>query len=377
MRALERGEIGAGRCRAGAAPRCVPGLPGMRAGVPVGRGLWPRAGGGAGAALRRRGAPAARAHGAGSVPAPGALAAALHGGARVPGHRAAAGAGGRGDGSGSAWGCWRRRAVIAERQRADLDADGLVGCTVADDPSLRSVHDPSAHRRPLPRLRHGHAVPPRPRRHAAHARGQRLPSGRGATARPAAGRCTSTPATATPPVALAAPNVAALADTADYVVINSAGCGALLKDYGHLLGDEAAARSGGQGSRRERAACRGGARGRAPRWSWTWPTTRPVTCSTPSGCTMRRSPCSARSPASGSSCCPAPTTAAAARASTRSSSPAWPARCSTPRSRPSPPRDPRPADRGDRQSRLPDADRRRPLAAGLPIGVAHPVELLD
>ena len=42
-------------------------------------------------------------------------------------------------------------------------------------------------------------------------------------------------------VALARLNVAALADTADYVVTNSAGCGALLKDYGHLLDDEVAA----------------------------------------------------------------------------------------------------------------------------------------
>ena len=42
--------------------------------------------------------------------------------------------------------------------------------------------------------------------------------------------------------ALAAKNVAALADAADYVVVNSAGCGALLKDYGHLLETEEASR---------------------------------------------------------------------------------------------------------------------------------------
>jgi glycolate oxidase iron-sulfur subunit len=35
--------------------------------------------------------------------------------------------------------------------------------------------------------------------------------------------------------ALASTNVTALAGRADYVVVNSAGCGALLKDYGHLL----------------------------------------------------------------------------------------------------------------------------------------------
>ena len=43
---------------------------------------------------------------------------------------------------------------------------------------------------------------------------------------------------------LAQANVAALAEAADFVVVNSAGCGALLKDYGHLLGTEAAARLG-------------------------------------------------------------------------------------------------------------------------------------
>jgi glycolate oxidase iron-sulfur subunit len=38
--------------------------------------------------------------------------------------------------------------------------------------------------------------------------------------------------------ALARRNVAALARSADYIVTNSAGCGALLKDYGHLLEEE-------------------------------------------------------------------------------------------------------------------------------------------
>jgi glycolate oxidase iron-sulfur subunit len=41
--------------------------------------------------------------------------------------------------------------------------------------------------------------------------------------------------------ALAQANVSALAGTADYIVVNSAGCGALLKDYGHLLGSSLAA----------------------------------------------------------------------------------------------------------------------------------------
>jgi glycolate oxidase iron-sulfur subunit len=44
--------------------------------------------------------------------------------------------------------------------------------------------------------------------------------------------------------ALAARNVGALADAADHIVVNSAGCGALLKDYGHLLGSDAAERMG-------------------------------------------------------------------------------------------------------------------------------------
>jgi glycolate oxidase iron-sulfur subunit len=43
---------------------------------------------------------------------------------------------------------------------------------------------------------------------------------------------------------LAARNVAAFAGTDAVIVVNSAGCGALLKDYGHLLGDEQGARFG-------------------------------------------------------------------------------------------------------------------------------------
>jgi glycolate oxidase iron-sulfur subunit len=43
---------------------------------------------------------------------------------------------------------------------------------------------------------------------------------------------------------LAGTNVEALAESADFVVVNSAGCGALLKDYGHLLGTDAGARLG-------------------------------------------------------------------------------------------------------------------------------------
>jgi glycolate oxidase iron-sulfur subunit len=44
--------------------------------------------------------------------------------------------------------------------------------------------------------------------------------------------------------ALAMGNLRAFAESADFIVVNSAGCGALLKDYGHLLGTEAAAAFG-------------------------------------------------------------------------------------------------------------------------------------
>jgi glycolate oxidase iron-sulfur subunit len=44
--------------------------------------------------------------------------------------------------------------------------------------------------------------------------------------------------------ALAQANVSAMAEQTDFVVVNSAGCGALLKEYGRLLGTEAAVRLG-------------------------------------------------------------------------------------------------------------------------------------
>jgi glycolate oxidase iron-sulfur subunit len=44
--------------------------------------------------------------------------------------------------------------------------------------------------------------------------------------------------------ALAGQNLGAFAKAADYIVLNSAGCGALLKDYGHLVGSEAAGEFG-------------------------------------------------------------------------------------------------------------------------------------
>jgi glycolate oxidase iron-sulfur subunit len=42
--------------------------------------------------------------------------------------------------------------------------------------------------------------------------------------------------------ALARANVQAFGDSAEPIVVNSAGCGALMREYGHLLGDERAAR---------------------------------------------------------------------------------------------------------------------------------------
>jgi glycolate oxidase iron-sulfur subunit len=42
--------------------------------------------------------------------------------------------------------------------------------------------------------------------------------------------------------ALARRNVAAFGDSDEPIVVNSAGCGALMKEYGHLLGDDAGAR---------------------------------------------------------------------------------------------------------------------------------------
>jgi glycolate oxidase iron-sulfur subunit len=45
---------------------------------------------------------------------------------------------------------------------------------------------------------------------------------------------------------LAERNVAALSDRADWIVVNSAGCGAMLRDYGHLLGTDEAAQVAGR-----------------------------------------------------------------------------------------------------------------------------------
>ena len=99
-------------------------------------------------------------------------------------------------------------------------------------------------------------------RHRAHARGERLRACRAPAASAAAVHCTRTPATLRPRATLARRNIAAFErSSADYIVVNAAGCGAMMKEYGHLLADDpAVARPRGRGrrarARRERAARR-------------------------------------------------------------------------------------------------------------------------
>ena len=279
------------------------------------------------------------------------------------------------DGSASGWGCWPRAARRSRRRRGGPRSRS--GVTGRRPPIRRRLSRSRRHRRPLPRLCHGHPLRPRPRGHPAHARGQRLPGRRGRRARPAAAPCTSTPATAPAPRRWRAQNLAAFAATdADYIVVNSAGCGALLKDYGHLLGDRAARAFGAQvrdvsellaaaGPRPGgAAAARRGLRRALP------PPARPAG----PGRAARRA--RAPFPGSGSGSSPAPTSAAAAPASTRCCSPRWPARCST--------EDRELAD-GHPVPELVATGNPGCLmqigaglrAARLPIGVVHPVELLD
>ena len=89
----------------------------------------------------------------------------------------------------------------------------------------------------------------------------------------------------------------AFAGRADYVVVNSAGCGALLKDYGHLLGTARARRASAAGCATSASSSPTRAPPAAARSRSRSPTTRPATCNTPSGSRRRRSPCSAPFPA--------------------------------------------------------------------------------
>ena len=90
--------------------------------------------------------------------------------------------------------------------------------------------------------------------------------------------------------ALAATNVAALAEGADFIVVNSAGCGALLKDYGQLMGTPDSAVRSRQGPGRLRAAGRARSQAGLRRWTWRWYTTRPATSSTRRESRKRPSP---------------------------------------------------------------------------------------
>ena len=97
----------------------------------------------------------------------------------------------------------------------------------------------------------------------------------------------------------------------------------------------------------------------------------------PAGTRGSARPARARSPDFAFGCCRVPTAAAAAPGSTPCSAPRWRARCSTARSPAVESGQAPPGPGGHRKSGLPDADRRRAPGGGLPIGVAHPVELLD
>ena len=281
MRALERGEIGRRRSRTGRPPGRVSRLPRLRAGLPLGCGLWPRAGSRTGAALRRaRGLPPLARAGARSLPLRGALAAAVHPGPGVSGDRAAAGCCRAADGLGSGWECWRRRARTA--------------------PEGRGSGSRRRSRRPRPSTAPLRPAPVRPSSSSAAASwtpcsatcttlpgAPSKPTDTGSSrspARAAAGRCTSTPAIAQGAARWRLQTWRRSPRQADFIVVNSAGCGALLKDYGHLLGTEAARELAAKvRDVSELLADAGPRAGGAARRS-TWPTTRPAICSTPSGC---------------------------------------------------------------------------------------------
>ena len=251
MRALERGELGPDDAalvqHLDACLGCLGCEPVCPSGVGYGRASRPPA---SSSSPRRRLPPLAAA-GARRVPPRAALAPAVHARPALPRHRAARGCSPAADGSGSGWGCWRRqRTERTERTESDWESDRPLrplrplrvpptvalfrGCVM--DTLFRHVHD--ATRRTLEA--NGYAV--------VEVAGQVCC---GALHEHAGDRAGAE--------ALARRNVAALADAADYVVVNSAGCGALLKGYGHLLGTERPPRFGGQGARRLRAAGRGGA----------------------------------------------------------------------------------------------------------------------
>ena len=377
MRALERGELGADDAALVAAPRRLPRLPRLRAGLS--RPAWRTAAG-----SKRRASGCSRR--AGSRPSRGWCSACS--GASVSGGRcsplarwlratglAARARRGRAA-SGSPWGCSRRRGRSRAARRQPTGR-GLPGMTRRPRSSSARTAPAARHRRPLPRLRHGHPLPPRPRRHPAHARGQRLPRRRGrgpgllrraarARRRPRA-RARSSPAATS----------LALADAGrlhrgEQRRLRRAAQG--LRTPARHRGRRAARR---QGARRVRAARRRGPAPRRRRSTSTSPTTPPAICSTRSGCTTPRSPSCARCPGCGSGSCRDRTAAAAARASTPCSIPQWRARCSTRKIEAIATAAPAPAlvVTGNPGCLMQIGAGLR--AAGLDMPVAHPVELLD
>ena len=353
MRALERGEIGADDPALVAAPRRLPRLPRLRAGVSLGRGLRPRPRGGArAAASRRSGLPPLARDRARRVPARagcGGRCSRWRGWFRATGFPALlAGSGRLGFGMGMLAVQRQRLQAARQRRRAEAHRPPSPSCplsrpTVAlfrgcvmDTSSPTCTTPPGARSRPtaiacveVP----GQGCCGALHEHAGD-RGRR----RGARARRTSRRS---------------------AERADYVVVNSAGCGALLKDYGHLLGTDAAA-SASRARVRDvtELLAAAGPRRAAP---------LPIDVAYDAPCHLQHAqrvhaaPLAVLRaiPGSGSGCCPAPTSAAAARASTPCSIPTMARAVLDDKIESIAAAAPAPACRRDRQSRVPDADRRR------------------
>ncbi len=139
---------------------------------------------------------------------------------------------------------------------------------------------------------------------------------------------------------LAKRNIAAFERSgADVYVINAAGCGSALKEYGELAARgpglaRARDRVLGQGARRAGVRRRAGPAGRRarPAARRSSPTRTPATWRTRSASARRRAACWPRSPASSCARWRSPRCAAAAPESTTCSSPRWRSGCSAARS---------------------------------------------
>ncbi len=236
----------------GPAPRSLPRLSGLRDGLPVRRAVWPAPRGHAravraprrdGARARQRHAalhprhlPASRPPGSHAPRAPPVPADRSPGGG--PGPRAAGPLReAAGDGGAAAPGAALRRAPAGA------------------DPGARHAARP---RRPAARLRAALLLSRRQRGHRAAPRRRPATTSWCREARRAAGRSTCTPAASTSSARWPGALMPAFADV-DVVVVNAAGCGSALKEYGHWLPDDA-----GRGLLRARAGCvRGAGRLRA------------------------------------------------------------------------------------------------------------------